>query len=213
MASLQISGRLSQSTWVRPTQPASPQPESTTEDAIRQERYETARQITDEVIAELKPSKWIELNIEDYAFNKACDQLNWTKPRDPEDIKKSTLIIARHYMQKFPMLPETGLFWRSHASYGVQPDELDHDDENAVKYLYEKGGKALYNLPEAQRFAGMWMPCAPGTGKTNVLNGLIYRSLPDVWEGRSSILIMDSKEHPTERSHRAMEIVSIPPQY
>jgi hypothetical protein len=46
--------------------------------------------------------------------------------------------------------------------------------------------------------AGMWMPVTPGLGKTNLLNGLIHADLERVANGECSILIMDSKEHPTE---------------
>jgi hypothetical protein len=100
----------------------------------------------------------------------------------------------------FPIF-ERDEFWYDYWRKRPPPWTTDQEIERyfggtALAILYDT--LVPIELPHEQRFSGMWMPCAPGTGKTTVLNGLIKEHLDEIAAARASIFIMDSKEHPTE---------------
>jgi hypothetical protein len=55
-----------------------------------------------------------------------------------------------------------------------------------------------YTLYEPDRFNGMWIVAHPGSGKTNLLNGMILADIKQVAEGKASIMVIDSKTQGTE---------------
>jgi hypothetical protein len=100
----------------------------------------------------------------------------------------------------FPIF-ERDEFWYEHWRKHPPPWTIDQEKQRyfsgtALAILYDT--LVPIELPHEQRFSGMWMPCAPGTGKTTVLNGLIKKNLDDVADARATLFIMDSKEHRTE---------------
>ena len=55
-----------------------------------------------------------------------------------------------------------------------------------------------FDIPERQRFRGVWIVAPSDSGKTSLLNGMINQHLPDVAEGKANLFLMDSKSSPSE---------------
>lgn len=55
-----------------------------------------------------------------------------------------------------------------------------------------------FTLDPTTRFSGHWITAPPNSGKTNLLNGMILSDLKAVAAGKASLIMIDSKTHPTE---------------
>jgi len=67
---------------------------------------------------------------------------------------------------------------------------------NPLEYLYYLS--IPYALPLDERGTGTWICCPPGTGKTNLMHGLILEEVNRVAAGEASLIVMDSKAHKAE---------------
>jgi hypothetical protein len=52
-----------------------------------------------------------------------------------------------------------------------------------------------YVIPQEFKYEGMWLPCGPGSGKTNLLHCMVNATMEEVRQKQASVFLMDSKSN------------------